>query len=144
MPVWVQWISFSLAIVGSISGIYALYLNYQRTVIVKRKENERLESKKKAKFKIERVLERDGKGSHSVLYLQNFGESGAKNVKVKFYKGNDQEVFPLYSPLPTTINAGQKARAVLGLHKSVNVPFEVLITWDDDYKVENELKETLS
>lgn len=149
MPVWVQWVSFVLAVVGSLSGLIALYLNFQRTTITKRIEKERLETKKKAKFRMDRAKEMLGRGMQDYFHLRNFGENEARNVKVKFYKENKdkddrREVFPLYSEIPSAINSGQTAKAILVLQGGRNVPFEVVITWEDDFKSENELKEILN
>lgn len=149
MPVWVQWVSFALAVVGSLSGLFALYLNFQRTTITKRVERERLEAKKKAKFRIEHGREVFGSGQEKVFYLHNFGENDAKNVVVKFYKEDEnrvikREVSPLYSKIPETINSGQKVKSVMGVDGKMNFPFTVVITWDDDFTNENELEEILS
>jgi hypothetical protein len=143
-----QWVSFVLSLVGSASGIYALILNHQRTTITKRKEKERLEAKKKAKFSVDRTQEMGSKRIQNIFSLQNIGEAEARNVKVKFYNydrdGNKQEINPLANSLPSKINSGQTVKTLLVLFVDMAPPFEIVVTWDDDFQNENKLETTLN
>jgi hypothetical protein len=148
LPIWMQWVSFVLSLVGSASGIYALILNHQRTTITKRKEKERLEAKKKAKFSVDRTQEMGSKRIQNIFSLQNIGEAEARNVKVKFYNydrdGNKQEINPLANSLPSKINSGQTVKTLLVLFVDMAPPFEIVVTWDDDFQNENKLETTLN
>ncbi|WEA43815.1 hypothetical protein [Priestia aryabhattai] len=148
MPTWVQWVSFALSIVGSISGIYALVLNHQRTTITKRKETERLEAKKKAKFSVDRTKEMGSTKMQHIFLLQNIGEAEARNVKVEFYNydrdGNKQEINPLADSIPSRINSGQTVKTLLLLFVDMAPPFEIVVTWEDDFQNENKLETTLN
>ncbi len=143
-----QWVSFVLSLVGSASGIYALVLNHQRTTITKRKEKERLEAKKKAKFSVDRTQEPGSKRMKDIFLLQNIGEAEARNVKVEFYKwdreGNKQEIKPLPESVPSKINSNQTVRNLMLLYADVALPFEIVVTWEDDFQNENKLETTLN
>ncbi|MCQ6277318.1 hypothetical protein JMM81_20810 [Bacillus sp. V3B] len=150
MPTWVQWISFGLAIVGSMTGIWALVLNHQRTTIAKRKEKERLESKKKAKFSVDRIKEMGSKSMQDKFILQNVGEAEARNVQVEFYNydrkgdGSKRKVNLLMDNVPSKINAGQTVKTLMMIAGSTAPPFEIVITWDDDFQDGNQFETTLN
>ncbi|MEG8975385.1 hypothetical protein U8Y98_01565 [Priestia megaterium] len=150
MPTWVQWISFVLSVVGSASGIYALILNHQRTTITKRKEKERLDSKKKAKFSIDRTKEMGSKRMQDKFVLSNTGEAEARNVKVEFYNydrrgdGSKKQVNALMDAIPTTINSGHTVKALMMIAAHTAPPWDVVITWEDDFQNENKLETTLN
>jgi hypothetical protein len=150
LPTWIQWVSFALSVVGSISGIYALILNHQRTTITKRKEKERLEAKKKAKFSIERTKEMGSKRMQDKFILRNIGEAEARNVKVEFYNydrmgdGSKRQVNLLMDEIPSTINAGHTIKALMIIAGNTAPPWEVVISWDDDFKEGNVIEITLN
>lgn len=149
LPTWIQWVSFALSVVGSISGIWALVLNHQRTAITKRKEKERLEAKKKAKFSIERTKEMGSKRLQDYFIIRNNGEAEARNVKLEFYnndrEGNKRQIDPLGGEkVPSTIIAGHKVKILMLIHMDNSPPYEVVITWDDDFKSGNVIETTLN
>ncbi|MFE4522008.1 hypothetical protein ACFRCQ_07595 [Cytobacillus firmus] len=149
MPTWVQWVSFGLALLGSITGIWALVLNQQRTTIMKRKEKERLEAKKKAKFTVDRTKEMGSKKLQDKFVLQNIGEAEARNVEIEFYNydrdGNKHLIDPLAGgKIPSKINAGQTVKTLMAIYMGTAPPYEIVITWDDDYKNGNKLETTLN
>jgi len=150
MPIWVQWISFALAVIGSISGIWALVLNQQRTTITKRKEKERLESKKKAKLSVERTKEMGSKRMQDKFILRNIGEAEARNVKVEFYNydrrgdGSKKQINILLDEIPSTINAGHTVKTLMMIAGNTAPPYEIVITWDDDFKNGNVIETTLN
>jgi len=150
LPIWTQWISLVLAIVGSITGVWALVLNQQRTNRTKRQETERLEAKKKASFQVERIKEMGSKRMQDKFVLSNMGEATAKNVEVKFFNDNllsgmkKQSIQPLMDRIPTTINSKQEIKCQLLIANNTTLPYEIIITWDDDFKENNKLKTTLN
>jgi|SRR5690625_205320 len=149
MPIWVQWVSFALAIVGSISGVYALILNHQRTSITKRKEKERLEAKKKANFIVERTKQMGSRRLQDHFLLHNNGQAEARNVKVEFYnydrEGKRKKADPLGGdPVPSKINPQQTVNMLMILDAYNIPPFEIIITWDDDFKSGNKIETTLT
>ncbi|MQR86401.1 hypothetical protein GFV16_10800 [Bacillus megaterium] len=151
MPTWVQWVSFILSLVGSISGVYALVLNHQRTTITKRQEKERIDSKKKAKFSVELISEVDEiLTMRRFLILKNNGQADARNVKVKvdFYHRppnvSDEEVQILRGYIPQKINADQIIKSALELRLDILPPFLINVTWEDDFQNENTFETTLS
>lgn len=145
MPIWVQWVSFALAVVGSISGLYALYLNHERTSIARRQEDERLEAKKKATFNVERKKEAGSKRMQDRFLLHNNGQAEARNVDVRFYaydsKGNRKRIDPLGGgKVAKNINAGHTVNKLMVTAQTL----EIEITWDDDFKNGNKLDTTLN
>ncbi len=145
-----QWVSFALSLVGSISGIYALFLNHQRTTITKRKEKERLEAKKKAKFSIERTKEIGSKRMQDKFVLSNIGEAEARNVKVIFYNydrhgdGSRRQIKILMDTIPSTINSGHTVKALMMIAGNTAPPWDIVITWDDDFQSEHKIETTLN
>lgn len=150
MPTWVQWISFGMAAIGSIFGVWAFILNYQRTTIVKRKENERLEGKKKAKFSVDRSKEMGSKRMQDKFILENVGEAEARNVQVEFYNydrrgdGSKRKINLLMDNVPPKINAGQTVKTLMMIHMDTAPPYEIAISWDDDFKSGNKIETTLN
>ncbi|WP_225230575.1 hypothetical protein [Cytobacillus stercorigallinarum] len=150
LPVWTQWISLGLAILGSITGIWALVLNQQRTTITKRIEKERLEAKKKASFQVERTKQMGSKQMQDRLLLHNIGQAEARELKVEFYnydrfnKGEKRKINPLIDRIPSKINAGQTVNILLSIAGNTAPPYEIIITWDDDFKKGNKLETTLN
>lgn len=145
MPTWVQWVSFGMAAVGSIFGVWAFILNYQRTTIVKRREKERLESRKKARFSVDRMKEMGTKNMQDKFVLKNIGESEARNVEVEFFnyerRGEKlrQKINPLMDDIPEKINSDQMIKALMIITGSTAPPFEIIITWDDDFSDGNKI-----
>ncbi|MDE4086185.1 hypothetical protein PO902_14150 [Planococcus maritimus] len=150
MPIWVQWVSFLIAIVGASSGLYALFLNHQRTTIVVRAEKERLEKKNKAKFSISRIKAQGSKRLQDKFVLQNVGEAEARNIKVDFFNtnrlgdGSKRKISLLMEDVPSRMNAGQTNEFLMGIHGGTAPPWEIVITWDDDFKEGNILETTLT
>lgn len=150
LPIWVQWVTFALSVVGSISGIYALILNHQRTVITRRNESERLQAKKQANFKVDRTKEQGSKRLQDKFILENVGQAEARNVKVEFYNydrkgdGSKRKIQPLGDKVPTRINAGQRSKLLMMIAGNTTLPYEIVITWDDDFKSGNKLETTLN
>lgn len=142
MPTWIQWVTFALGLIGSVSGLYALYLNHERTKIAKRKEKERLESKKKANLIIRREKVMGSTKLKDVLVISNNGSATAENITLRFITTNPRmkgtEVFPLYNEeIPTSLRTGEERQMNLLIHGGCPVPFEVTVTWSDDYKSDN-------
>lgn len=150
MPTWVQWVSFGMAAVGSIFGVWAFILNFQRTTIIKRKENERLEAKKKAKFSVDRTKEMGSKRMQDKFILQNVGESEARNVVVEFYNydrrgdGSKRKINVLMDNVPLIINAGQTVKSLMMIAGNTAPPYEIVISWDDDFKNGNQIELTMN
>lgn len=150
MPIWAQWVSFTIAIIGAISGLYALWLNYKRTKIQINREKERLENKKKAIFKISRTKQQGSKSMQDRFLLANIGEAAAYNVSIEFHSWNrmkteKRKVNPiLFNEIPENINAGQELNLLMIISKDTSPPFEVKIYWDDDNKQGNEKTEILN
>lgn len=145
MPTWVQWVSFGLACIGSIFGVWAFILNYQRTAIIKRNEKERLEKKKKAKFSIDRIKEMGSKQMQDKFVISNIGEADARNVEVKFLntdRGSTEkkEVNPLNENVPSKIVAGQTVKVLMSIYMGNTPPYDVIITWDDDFEAGNKIE----
>lgn len=150
MPTWVQWVSFSLAVIGSLSGLWALVLNHQRTSILKRKEKERLEAKKKAKFHIDRTKEMGSRRGQDKFIITNVGEAEVKNVNVEFYNydrfgdGSKKKTNVLMNKIPSNIISGQSIKENMLLSKDSSPPWELVIHWDDDFKEGNSVEITLN
>ncbi|WP_400244979.1 hypothetical protein AB3U99_01235 [Niallia sp. JL1B1071] len=150
MPVWTQWISLGLAILGSITGIWALVLNQQRTTITKRVEKERLEAKKKAIFQVERTKQMGSRQMQDRFLLHNIGQSEARAVQVEFYnynrfnKGEKRKINPIIDKIPSKINGGQTVNILLSIAGNTTLPYEIIITWDDNFKNGNKLETTLN
>ncbi len=139
-----------MAAIGSIFGVWAFILNFQRTAILKRKEKERLESKKKAKFSVDRTKEMGSNGMQDKFILQNIGEAEAKNVEVEFYNydrkgdGSKRKLNLLMYNVPSKINAGQTTKTVMSITGVFAPPYEIVITWDDDFEVGNKIEYILN
>ncbi|NAP00116.1 hypothetical protein FRY77_29480 [Halomonas sp. MG34] len=149
MPVWVQWVSFGIAVIGAISGLYALWLNHKRTKITLNHEKERQEEKKKASFKISITKQPGRTRMQDKFILTNTGQAIANNVSVEFYsdrRGTDgkQKVNPLIAEVPKTINPGQEVNIIMLLHAGAMPPFEVRIYWDDEFEQGNIKTEILN
>ncbi|MEK4406673.1 hypothetical protein MKZ26_20115 [Sporosarcina sp. FSL K6-6792] len=150
MPTWIQWVSFGLAIVGSITGIWALVLNHQRTTILRRKEKERLESKKKAKFQVDRTKEMGSKRMQDKFIIRNIGEAEARNVIIEFYNydrfgdGSKIKSNVLSDKIPSTILAGHTIKSLMIIAGNSSPPWEIVISWDDDFKEGNVIETTLN
>jgi hypothetical protein len=152
MPIWVQWVSLALAVVGSITGIYALILNHQRTTIIKRKEKERLEAKKKAKLIIQQTSDMSEKKiRRNFIVIRNDGQADARNVSLQFYKVNDQSgkrqrIVPLLGEIiPSRIAETQELKVQYFYTKDkVPLPWELEITWDDDFNSGNKIETTIN
>ncbi|PRS16535.1 hypothetical protein C6W27_09035 [Bacillus paralicheniformis] len=150
MPNWVQWISFGLSIIGSVFGVWAFILNYQRTAIIKRKEKERLDDKKKASFTIDRTQDIGRRNMLDKFVLHNNGQAEARNVQVEIYNydrkgdGSKRKIQPLQEKVPTKINANQEVRILISIAGNTALPWEVVVTWDDDYQEGNKIEATLN
>jgi hypothetical protein len=150
MPTYIQWISFGLAVVGSITGLWALILNQQRTAILRRKEKERLEAKKKAKLKVYRTKEMGSKRMQDKFIVHNIGEAEARNVNVEFYNydrfddGSKRKTNVLMDKIPSTIPAGYEIKALMIIAGNSSPPWEIVISWDDDFREENTVETTLN
>ena len=149
MPLWVQWVSFALAIIGSASGLFALYLNHERTTIARRKENERLEAKKKAVFTVNRTKQVGSKRMQDRFLLNNNGQAEARNIEVHFYNydwnKDRREINPLGGEkVPSKINPGHTINMQMVIYKGTAPPYEIVITWDDDFQSGNRLETTLN
>jgi hypothetical protein len=139
MPVWIQWVTFSLAIISLLMSSYALKLNHDRTSIIKRKEKERLEKRKKAKFSIERTKQMGSKRLQDIFVLTNEGESEARNVNVTLFNkdrdnGETKECKVLMDRVPELILSGQAVKVLMAIHGGTAGPWEVVIKWDDDFE----------
>ncbi|MGP4073978.1 hypothetical protein ACTWQB_15730 [Piscibacillus sp. B03] len=149
MPIWVQWVSFAFAVVGFCSGLYALYLNHERTTIVRRQEKERLEEKKKAKFKVDTGEKMGSKRIQKRFLLTNVGQAEARNVQVEFYNYDREKNRKKCDPLagesvPSTINSGQTVDMLLVADMLNAPPYDIVITWEDDNKSDNIINTTLN
>jgi hypothetical protein len=141
MPTWIQYISFALAVIGSFAGIYALILNHQRTTIVKQNEKERLESMKKAIIRVERTKEKTGKVPDDLLILRNTGQAVAKNISVR--ASNNVNVNDVFNPFPKQIYSGDSKAVEFFIYGDTPIPFDLIITWDDDFQKNNTYELTI-
>lgn len=143
LPTWVQWFSFILSIIGSFSGIYALFLNHQRTTIAKRKENERLEEKKKAKIRLEKTKQMGSQKMKDVLIIKNEGKAAAEQLYIR-WENKYGEINPLVGKMPVKIDGGDSITFNMMIYAGTAPPYKVRVTWDDESQEGNVYETTIN
>jgi hypothetical protein len=120
---------------------YALYLNWRRTSITIREDKEKQLEKKKEKIRVERTKQMGGTKLKDVLVIKNKGKAPAKNISIRF-ENRQGETNPIFSEVPSTLSGGDSVSVDMIIHKGTAPPYNVTITWDDEYKIGN-IYETL-
>ncbi|MGG3573252.1 hypothetical protein ABES80_12320 [Bacillus gobiensis] len=147
MPVWVQWMTFVIAIIGACTGLCSLYFNFKNTRIAMTKENERIEKKNKANVIVEKTYELSSKGrKKDMLAFSNTGEAVAEDITLEIYAVNNSlvDIEKYIGIYPTKLNPSETFKIQFVFDMLTPPPWKITITWKDDYQENNTYETTLS
>lgn len=127
-------------------SVIALWISFKRYNIAAVVEKDRKEDKKKAKLRPEIIKEMGSKRMKDVLRIVNEGKAEAREINISI---NGQEIskFPhaYVDQMPIkSIGSGSEYKILLAIHDQTNFPWEVEISWKDDYAENRTYKTTVT
>lgn len=116
-------------------SVIALLISFKRYRIAAVVEKDRKEEKKKAKLRPELIKEMGSKRMKDVLRIVNEGKADAREINITINDINIKE-FPHahIEEMPIkSIGAGSDFKILLIIFDNVRFPWEIKITWKDDF-----------
>ena len=143
------WISIGALLVSLFALLESAKANRKANAIQKkqieieeRKVEESREAEKRAAFMVDLREKRNAHG----LYLSNYGQAEARNVRVKLDGKplSEHRAAVSNDPMPTFVGAGSDIGCTLAISSGCAPPYEVEIIWDDDSGNDREYCTTLT
>jgi hypothetical protein len=129
-------VALVFSIVSLLFSAIALFLSYKRTSIASKVEKDRQNDKKKAKLLPIITKEMGSQRLKDVLIIKNEGKSEARDIEIEI-NGLKLNQFPHIrsdNEVISRIGAGSEFKFLLIIYDQVQFPWDIKITWNDDYK----------